>query len=74
MKKAKRTRRARPNGHPLESYAISEAYRDAWYAVALARAEELMRDPELKERIEDSILNVLEGMVSRLRKSKSSRQ
>jgi hypothetical protein len=48
--------------------AVSEAYRDAWYAVALARAEDLMKDPELRRSIDESILKVLRAMVVRLEK------
>lgn len=55
------------NGRLPEGLAISEAYRDAGYAAALARAEELMRDPDLKKRIDHAILDVLEGMVIRLK-------
>jgi hypothetical protein len=42
--------------------------------VALDRTEDLMRDPELRDRIENSILEVLEGMVSRLRERRRRRR
>jgi hypothetical protein len=46
--------------------AVREAYRDAWHAVALARAEDLMKDPALRRSIDESILKVLRAMVARL--------
>ena len=76
----KRSRRTQGNGKSngegrlLERLAVSEAYRDAWYGVALGRAEELMRDPELRDRIDDAILDVLEGMVAKLRTRKGRRR
>ncbi|MBI4612042.1 MAG: hypothetical protein HY720_00365 [Planctomycetes bacterium] len=68
MAKTKRKTRARKDeGRLLEKLAISEAYRDAWYAVALERAEEMTKDPELCDRIDDAIIDVLEGMIAGLR-------
>lgn len=52
-KRGSRRRRASSNGNGW--YLETDAYRYAWYAVALARAEELMRDPKFKKLIDDAI-------------------
>lgn len=48
--------------------AISEAYRDAWYAAALARAEEMARDPKIKRLIDE----VIDAMLEHLRQGRKA--
>lgn len=68
MRKKRKPLTRHTDGSLIERLAITEAYRDAWYAAALEMAEQLMRDPETRKEVDLAILRVLQKMESLLSK------